>query len=207
MNGYLQDVEESYICVDGYVIGKFCRGTYEGNEYQYAVRVNWDVWRNAGSMDLPGIDCDLRKETYWRDYDPCMLTQRVPDKRRPDIQELVKRDGVPYYDQFDYMCRHFGLCGNNPLVFIRGVHYYVSSTDGLRLDIWTPDELSRPLALSAQHYWFKACFDRIVTGGYNLREAASRGFEVWLDRIHQIDNDLNIGHPYTFMESLWTLKK
>lgn len=196
-------VEESYFAMNGVVVGKLLQTSNECMQKGYTIQIAWNKWEQAGKPSVSGIDDTLRKDIYVREYPPYLLTQRTLDPRRKDIPDLLEREGIPFFEPFDYMCWHFGTSADDDAVFVRGITYRIIHEQDVDLHCTVPLELQREIPVTATLPMWKKNFDVLVTGGYNLQRAAQQGFSSWLSTIHQIDDDLGLKHPYLFNDKLW----
>lgn len=44
---------------------------------------------------------------------PWFIELRIPDKRRDDLQELLDRAGLRFYDEYDFLISNHGVCIDN----------------------------------------------------------------------------------------------
>jgi tRNA splicing endonuclease len=65
---------------------------------------------NGGRLDtlIPGIDIDECGALYMTSHIPYFIRRKTPDKRRTDINEVMKKFGMTYYDELEFMFRHEG---------------------------------------------------------------------------------------------------
>lgn len=84
-------------------------------------------------VDIAGIDVDLHKEEYIRNYVPSFVTQRTIPEGREDLFPLLEKIGLTWNDLFEVLCRTHAPCGNDD--------YYVSRTPDKIIDV---DQLRVP---------------------------------------------------------------
>lgn len=54
---------------------------------------------------IPGLDLDLRKKEYKRNSVPVFLSERTPGKNRVDLEELLKKYGMTYWNRLEWLIR------------------------------------------------------------------------------------------------------
>ena len=84
---------------------------------------------------IPGIDIDLRKAEYIRNYTPVFVTQRMPPENNEFTPKMLRELKLDVYDPFEIMCRTHGICGNNSLYVSRFKDRTFAFEDRERLDI------------------------------------------------------------------------
>jgi len=59
---------------------------------------------------IPGLDID--EDGYYVEYKqvPFIVEQRVPDRRRQDIDKICAQNGMRYYDEFTFFLKNKGRC-------------------------------------------------------------------------------------------------
>lgn len=107
-------IKKGYICVkDEYNIEyRVCLLTHIVNEdetFRYEFRPNYFVISLLDSslfQGIPGLNLDLKKEVYIREnMTPCFISERVPQKNREDLYDLLKEVGLTYIDPIEYLCK------------------------------------------------------------------------------------------------------
>lgn len=84
---------------------------------------------------IPGINIDLRKEEYIRNYTPVFVTQRMPPENNEFTPKMLRELKLDAYDPFEIMCRTHGICGNNSLYVSRFKERTFTFEDREKLDI------------------------------------------------------------------------
>lgn len=84
---------------------------------------------------IPGIDLDLRKKEYIRNYTPVFVTQRMPPECNEFTPAMLREIHLDSYDPFEIMCRTHGICGNNEFYVSRFKERTFTYEDREKLDI------------------------------------------------------------------------
>ena len=89
-----------------------CRLDYEewsDGTYEYRFIPDYTVIDILPMEDfggIPGIDLDLRRETYVRrNQEPVFMTERSPSRNRVDARELMEEVGLDHYDRLEWLIR------------------------------------------------------------------------------------------------------
>ena len=103
-----------------FIIGTLKQEVSEGNIISYLYEFDPEAISKLPEMGVsienniffPGTDLDYGY-TQRHSKTPFFITMRTPDRRRPDIQELIARRGMEYYNQFEFLLRNEGFGFDN----------------------------------------------------------------------------------------------
>lgn len=127
-------VRTAYIMWKDIPIATISEERNDADERDWVFRPNYKNIEKAratgGNVFIPGIDLDLHKKEYIRNYVPAFVEERTIPLGRPDLYEMMDRIRLPQYDLFEFMCRTHSACGNNDL--------YVSRTPDKVIDVNDP---------------------------------------------------------------------
>ena len=75
---------------------------------------------NGIFQGIPGIDMDLRYDTYYRvNMTPEIISMRTPSESRENVRQLMASVGLDYYDRFEWLLRSESKCGDDNLMIVR----------------------------------------------------------------------------------------
>ena len=96
---------------------------FDEENFQYVISPYWeivDVLPASVFQGIPGIDMDLRLETYYRvNYIPTFIAERTPSENREDLWEILESVGLDYYDRFEWLIRTPMRAANDNLIVER----------------------------------------------------------------------------------------
>ena len=82
---------------------------FDEENFQYVISPYWEIVDGLPAsvfQGIPGIDMDLRLETYYRvNYIPTFIAERTPSENREDLWEILESVGLDYYDRFEWLIR------------------------------------------------------------------------------------------------------
>ena len=105
-------VRTAYIVYDGIRVGTISEERNDAGEFDWVIKIFWDVWDANHFPPIAGIDMDLRLDEYVRNgVIPSFVEQRTLPDERVNIRKELKKLGLRYNDRFEYMCRTHGICG------------------------------------------------------------------------------------------------
>lgn len=104
---------------DGIIIGTISEERNDADEFDWVIKVYWDVWERAGCPHISGIDEDLRLDEYIRTYVPAFVDERTLPDERENIREELDKYGLTWNDRFEFMCLTHGICGPSKLTVER----------------------------------------------------------------------------------------
>lgn len=91
--------------------------------FQYVISPYWEIVDGLPAsvfQGIPGIDMDLRLETYYRvNYIPTFIAERTPSENREDLWEILESVGLDYYDRFEWLIRTPMRAANDNLIVER----------------------------------------------------------------------------------------
>lgn len=103
---------EIVLCYRKNILFKVAKITYEkfeDEEYQYSFSPYYDVIDALPSsifQGIPGLNLDLRKQTYWRvNMTPVYVTERSPSANREGLAKLLKIAGMNYLNRLEWMTK------------------------------------------------------------------------------------------------------
>lgn len=108
-------IDEDFVHIlwDGVSVGTLTQRINDACEMEYVFRVNWGVWDEIKPYQtITGINMDLRKEEYVRNFTPHFMIDYLPPKGREDIPELMERLGMQpgEYDMWEFMKASHRCC-------------------------------------------------------------------------------------------------
>lgn len=81
----------------------------EDESFVYEIKPNYSVislLRVTDFQGIPGLDLDLRKESYVREnIVPVFISERAPSKNREDLWDLLKECDMQYLNQLEWLIR------------------------------------------------------------------------------------------------------
>ena len=81
----------------------------EDDSFKYVFTPNYCVINLLSSrvfIGIPGLNLNLKKKEYIREnIIPCFISERVPQKNREDLYELLEEVGLDYLDPIEYLIR------------------------------------------------------------------------------------------------------
>lgn len=81
----------------------------EDESFVYEIKPNYSVISLLNSKDfqgIPGLDMDLRKESYIREnVIPVFISERTPARNREDLWALLKECNMQYLNQLEWLIR------------------------------------------------------------------------------------------------------
>ena len=96
---------------------------FDEENFQYTITPYWEIIDGLPAtvfQGIPGIDMDLRLETYYRvNYIPTFIAERTPSENREDLWELLESVGLDYYDRFEWLLRTTLRSANDNLIVER----------------------------------------------------------------------------------------
>lgn len=96
---------------------------FDEENFQYVISPYWEIIDGLPTsvfQGIPGIDMDLRLESYYRvNYIPTFIAERTPSENREDLWELLEAVGLDYYDRFEWLLRTTMRSANDNLVVER----------------------------------------------------------------------------------------
>lgn len=132
----VDEVRSAYIMFKEFPVAKISKETcYTSDEFDWVIEPYYDImqqcWEKYGDYGprrffITGIDLAVHKKEYIRRYTPAFVTQRTIPECRPDLVYWMRKLKMFEYDDFEYLCRSHGVCGNDI--------FYVSRTPDLVID-------------------------------------------------------------------------
>ena len=96
---------------------------FDEENFQYVISPYWEIVDGLPAsvfQGIPGIDMDLRLETYYRvNYIPTFIAERTPSENREDLWEILESVGLDYYDRFEWLIRTPMRAANDNLIVER----------------------------------------------------------------------------------------
>lgn len=96
---------------------------FDEENFQYVISPYWEIVDGLPAsvfQGIPGIDMDLRLETYFRvNYIPTFIAERTPSENREDLWEILESVGLDYYDRFEWLIRTPMRAANDNLIVER----------------------------------------------------------------------------------------
>lgn len=96
---------------------------FDEENFQYVISPYWEIVDGLPAsvfQGIPGIDMDLRLETYYRvNYIPTFIAERTPSENREDLWEILESVGLDYYDRFEWLIRTTMRAANDNLIVER----------------------------------------------------------------------------------------
>ena len=96
---------------------------FDEKNFQYVISPYWEIVDGLPAsvfQGIPGIDMDLRLETYYRvNYIPTFIAERTPSENREDLWEILESVGLDYYDRFEWLIRTPMRAANDNLIVER----------------------------------------------------------------------------------------
>lgn len=96
---------------------------FDEENFQYVISPYWEIVDGLPAsvfQGIPGIDMDLRLETYYRvNYIPTFIAERTPSENREDLWEILESVGLEYYDRFEWLIRTPMRAANDNLIVER----------------------------------------------------------------------------------------
>lgn len=96
---------------------------FDEENFQYVISPYWEIVDGLPTsvfQGIPGIDMDLRLETYYRvNYIPTFIAERTPSENREDLWEILESVGLDYYDRFEWLIRTPMRAANDNLIVER----------------------------------------------------------------------------------------
>ena len=93
---------------------------FDEENFQYVISPYWEIVDGLPAsvfQGIPGIDMDLRLETYYRvNYIPTFIAERTPSENREDLWEILESVGLDYYDRFEWLIRTPMRAANDNLI-------------------------------------------------------------------------------------------
>lgn len=106
-----------------YSVGEIVFERYDDQNYQYIIKPYWNLIKsipNGIFQGIPGIDMDLRYDTYYRvNMTPEIISMRTPSESRENVRQLMASVGLDYYDRFEWLLRSESKCGDDNLMIVR----------------------------------------------------------------------------------------
>ena len=106
-----------------YSVGEIVFERYDDQNYQYIIKPYWNLIKsipNGIFQGIPGIDMDLRYDTYYRvNMTPEIISMRTPSESRENVRQLMASVGLDYYDRFEWLFRSESKCGDDNLMIVR----------------------------------------------------------------------------------------
>lgn len=106
-----------------YSVGEIVFERYDDQNYQYIIKPYWNLIKsipNGIFQGIPGIDMDLRYDTYYRvNMTPAIISMRTPSESRENVRQLMASVGLDYYDRFEWLLRSESKCGDDNLMIVR----------------------------------------------------------------------------------------
>lgn len=105
-------VRTAYIVYDNVRVGTISEERNDAGEFDWVIKIFWDVWDKHQFPPIAGIDVDLRLDEYIRNgVIPSFVEQRTLPDERANIREELQKLGLRNNDRFEFMCRTHGICG------------------------------------------------------------------------------------------------
>ena len=96
---------------------------FDEENFQYVISPYWEIVDGLPAsvfQGIPGIDMDLRLETYYRvNYIPTFIAETTPSENREDLWEILESVGLDYYDRFEWLIRTPMRAANDNLIVER----------------------------------------------------------------------------------------
>ena len=96
---------------------------FDEENFQYVISPYWEIVDGLPAsvfQGIPGIDMDLRLDTYYRvNYIPTFIAERTPSENREDLWEILESVGLDYYDRFEWLIRTPMRAANDNLIVER----------------------------------------------------------------------------------------
>ena len=96
---------------------------FDEENFQYVISPYWEIVDGLPAsvfQGIPGIDMDLRLETYYRvNYIPTFIAERTPSENREDLWEILESVGLYYYYRFEWLIRTPMRAANDNLIVER----------------------------------------------------------------------------------------
>lgn len=106
-----------------YSVGEIAFERFDDQNFQYIIKPYWqciDQIPFGLFQGIPGINMDLRQETYYRvNMTPTFISMRTPSESRENVKELMNSVGLDYYDRFEWLLRSEMKCGDDNLFIVR----------------------------------------------------------------------------------------
>ena len=114
---------EGTICLDyksiTYYVCDLSYTVYENDSFEYRFLPNYfvmDLLDSSIFQGIPGLNLDERNSEYIRkNIIPTFISERVPQKNREDLYQLLEEVGLDYLNPIEYLLRTKKRYGGDPL--------------------------------------------------------------------------------------------
>ena len=108
----MKKIENSgIICINDknnitYYVCKITHTLYEDESFSYTFIPNYEIISlipNDIFQGIPGLDLSLKKDKYIRNITPTFISERVPNKNRENLQEMLDEVNLEFIDPINYL--------------------------------------------------------------------------------------------------------